>query len=94
MTEREILPLTIIGKMTPMDAMTVAANVSYRAGPNRAKLEKIFLTGELPTQFSAHVHRILTDISWKLIEDAAKQISDNPAKVLENLKKIGADLER
>lgn len=81
-------------RMTPMDAVTVAANVSYRDGPTRAELEKIFLSGELPPQFVAHMHRVLTEMSWRIIEDAARQISDDPDTVLENLKKIGVDLER
>lgn len=85
--------ISIRKQMTPMDAVTVAANVSYRDGPTRDELERIFLTGELPPQFIAHVHRVLTEMSWKIIEDAAKQISDNPLKIIENLKTIGANLE-
>ena len=81
-------------RMTAMDAVTVAANVSYRAGPTRAELEKIFLSGELPPQFIAHMHRVLTEMPWRIIEDAAKQISDDPAKVIAGLKKMGEDLER
>ncbi|MHB1490008.1 MAG: hypothetical protein ACYCTH_05855 [Cellulomonas sp.] len=77
-----------------MDAVTVAANVSYRDGPTRAEMEEIFLTGILPPRFIAHMHRVLTEMSWRIIENAAKQISNDPAKVIAGLRKIGEELER
>lgn len=85
--------ISIRQQMTPMDAVMVAANVSYRDGPTRAELEKVFLSGELPAKFVAHVHRVLTEMPWKIIEGAAKQISDNPFAILANLKKIGESLD-
>lgn len=83
-------------QMTPMDAVTVAANVSYRDGPTRAEMEEIFLSGELPKQFTAHLHRVLTETPWSILEDAAKQISNDQigyTTILENLKRIGVELE-
>jgi SpoVT / AbrB like domain. len=86
--------ITIRKKMTPIDAVTVAANVSYRDGPTRQEVESIFLTGILPPKFEPHIHRILTEMPAKLIEDAARQLCENPFVILNNLKKIGDDLDR
>lgn len=79
-------------KMTPLTAVWVSANTSYKNGPTIEDVKQMFASGELVPQFAVHINHILTEAPMSVIVSAALEAAGDPALALANIKKLEASV--